>query len=143
MVYCILGNLIGIGWENNEQTKWPWNLARNKRAVTYRNPNKLEVLKSCKAMVLTNDFERNILYKFAVADGVLVKLACETHIHVRFFGERSDDRKYVCVSQAMVKWSLNMVVFRKRPFFRKRLLMRMSLFWSRFLFLGYLLGTYM
>ena len=28
-----------------------------------------------------------------------------------FRRERSDDRKYVCVSQAVVKWGLNMVVF--------------------------------
>ena len=40
------------------------NLARSKRAATYRNPNKFEVLKSCKATVLTNDFELNILHKF-------------------------------------------------------------------------------
>ena len=28
-----------------------------------------------------------------------------------FLREQSDDRKYVCVSQAMVKWGVNMVVF--------------------------------
>ena len=28
-----------------------------------------------------------------------------------FRRERSDDRKYVCVSQAVVKWGVNMVVF--------------------------------
>ena len=26
-----------------------------------------------------------------------------------FWRERSDDRKYVCISQAMVKWGVNMV----------------------------------
>ena len=45
-----------------------------------------------------------------VADGVLVKLACETHLYVWFFGG-SDDQKYVCISQAMVKRDVNMVVF--------------------------------
>ena len=33
----------------------------NKRAMTNRDPNKSEVLKSCKATVMTNDFELNIL----------------------------------------------------------------------------------
>ena len=58
-----------------------------------------------------------------------------------FRKERSNDRKYVCVLQAMVKWDVNMVVFscyfmvpetptdKKVPFFLGRLL-----------FLGYLLA---
>ena len=58
-------------------------------------------------MILSSTYCTN----FAVADGVLVKLACETHMYVLFFGERSDDWKYVCVSQAVVKWGVNMVVF--------------------------------
>ena len=37
---------------------------KQKSCDIYRDPNKLEVLKSCKATVLTNDFELNILYKF-------------------------------------------------------------------------------
>ena len=49
----MMGNLIGIGWENNEQTKKPWNLAQNKRAATYMNPNELVVLGSSKATVVT------------------------------------------------------------------------------------------
>ena len=43
-------------------------LARNKRAATYRNPNKSEVLKSCKATVMTNDFELNILVNNGTSD---------------------------------------------------------------------------
>ena len=47
-----------------------------------------KVLKSCKATILTNNFQLTV-----------------------FRRERSDVRKYVCVSQAMVKWGVNMVVF--------------------------------
>ena len=58
-----------------------------------------------------------------------------------FWRERSDDQKYVCISQAVVKWGVNMVFLscyfvvpetsadKKVPFFV-----------SRFLFLGYLLA---
>ena len=38
-----------------------WNLAQNKNAATYMNPNELVILGSSKATVMTNDFELNIL----------------------------------------------------------------------------------
>ena len=55
-----------IGWEISEQTNW--NPARKQKSYDNRNPNKSEVLKSCKATVMTNDFELNILVNNGTSD---------------------------------------------------------------------------
>ena len=63
---------------------------------------------------MTNDFELDILHNICctgVADGVLVKLACETHMNVRFSKGAKRRPEIRLRFAAMVKWGVNMVVF--------------------------------
>ena len=57
--------------------------------MTYRDPNKLELLKSCKATVMTNDFELNIpvnnsTSEISVKWGVnIIVFSCSFNSHIR------------------------------------------------------------
>ena len=64
LVYTGLPHRDWLGKQRTNKVTMEPKKPESKRAATYRNPNKLEVLKSCKATVMANDFELNILKNF-------------------------------------------------------------------------------